>query len=56
MNIKSIFVCFLMLFFVQVHAQENKYKSTSTNYYSDFVADENGNRLSGITILIKSTW
>ena len=55
MKIKSILIIFLMLLFVQVHAQEKNYKSTTTNYYSDFVADENGNRLSGITILIKST-
>ena len=40
---------------MQVHAQENKYKSTTTNYYSDFVADEYGNRLEGIEVSVQGT-
>ena len=40
---------------MQVHAQENKGKSTTTNYYSDFVADEYGNRLEGIEVSVQGT-
>lgn len=52
MRFKSIFLIGLLLVCFHSFAQEKEMKSKNVRYYSDFVADENGNRLSGITIRI----
>jgi uncharacterized protein HemY len=52
--IKYIVLIFFIVFAFQVHGQEKERKSNS-NYYSDFVADENGNRLSDITVSVQGS-
>ena len=55
MKIKSILVLFLILVIAQIHAQEKTNKYSSVNYYSDFVADENGNRLKDIEVRVQGS-
>ena len=55
MKIKSILVLFLILVIAQLHAQEKTNKFSSVNYYSDFVADESGNRLKDIEVRVQGS-
>ncbi|WP_111706274.1 histidine kinase [Lutibacter citreus] len=52
MKLKSILLLFLIVLTFHVNAQE---KNNKSNYYSDFVADENGNRLNDITVRVQGS-
>ncbi|MDV7187887.1 histidine kinase [Lutibacter sp. TH_r2] len=55
MKFKSILFIIIVLFSVEVFTQEKESKQNTTTIYSDFVADENGNRLVDIEVSVQGT-